>query len=452
MLEYKDDASKRQTMRGFHLAESIPVALHFSRYRAFKDEVRIPLAPLTLILGKNGSGKSVLTRLPVLLASGIDRSATSPLNLVAGGVAHASRYEDLVHQRSAQPFMLGAEIAVEDVSIIFKTTLRHVVESHSLAYEGFEILENGVTILRLEISAPEEIGKESAEFRLMASDAQEKLCKVEFAGLFPSQIDGEPDLQERVVAYRESFERAFGNPAYLGPFRSEASSSGRVPQQGVRALGPRGEGALDILGGDSLRGDGSTSRLVENWFDSAMQGSRVILELASGIPRLLVRDPYRNVDVDLSETGAGFAQVLPIAVQVLSAKNAKLFSPVAIVEQPELHLHPGAHGALADLFIDAAADPEVTTKYMCETHSEQFVTRVRRRIAEGAIRKEDVLIISVAHQSIVDAEVEPVRIIPIDAFGNTETWPVGVFDEAFDDLIALREASAGKKEAPPRAD
>ncbi len=181
------------------MVESIPVALHFSRYRAFKDEVRIPLAPLTLILGKNGSGKSVLTRLPVLLASGMDASATSPLNLVAGGVSHASRYEDLVHQRSAQPFMLGAEIAVEDVSIVFKTTLRHVVESHSLAYERFEILENGATIMRLEIASPEEIGKGNAEFRLMVSDAQEKLCKVEFAGLFPSQIDGEPDLLERVV-------------------------------------------------------------------------------------------------------------------------------------------------------------------------------------------------------------------------------------------------------------
>ena len=434
------------------MVDSIPVALHFSRYRAFKHEVRIPLAPLTLILGKNGSGKSVLTRFPVLLASGLDVSATSPLNLVAGGVSHASRYEDLVHQRSAQPFMLGAEIAVEGASIIFKTTLRHVVESHSIAYEGFELIKDGATILRLEIASPEEIGKGNAEFRLLASDAPEKLCKVKFAGLFPSQIDGEPDLLERVAAYREKFGQAFGDPAYLGPFRSEASSSGRIAQQGVRALGPRGEGALDILGDDSLRGDGSTSRLVETWFDSAMQVSRVILELTSGIPRLLVRDPHRNVDVDLSETGAGFAQVLPIAVQVLSAKNEKFFSPIAIVEQPELHLHPGAHGALADLFIDAAADSDVTTKYMCETHSEQFVTRVRRRVAEGVIRHEDVLIISVAHQGFVGGEVEAVRIITIDAFGNTESWPVGVFDEAFDDLIALREASAAKEEASPRAD
>jgi len=434
------------------LVASIPVALHFSRYRAFKDAVRLPLAPLTLILGKNGSGKSVLTRLPVILAGGVDASAISPLNLVAGGVSHASKYEDLVHQRSAQPFMLGAEMAVGDKRVIFKTTLRHVVETHSLAYESFELLQDDVSVLQLSISSPEEIGKGHAEFKLKATGAVEQLRKVSFSGLFPSEIEGEPDLQGRITTYREGFEQAFGSPAYLGPFRSEASSSGRVPQQGVRALGPRGEGALDILGDDSLRGDGSITRLVEEWFDSAMQGSRMVLELASGIPRLLVHDPQRNVDVDLSETGAGFAQVLPIAVQVLSAKSKKFFSPVAIVEQPELHLHPGAHGALADLFVSAAADADVSTKYICETHSEQFVTRVRRRIAEGVIRNSDVLIISVGHQSVAGGDIDPIRIIPIDTYGNTETWPVGVFDEAFDDLIALREASAVKGEAPARAD
>ncbi|RKQ64143.1 AAA family ATPase [Oceanibaculum indicum] len=434
------------------MVRSIPVALHFSRYRAFKEEVRLPIAPLTLILGKNGSGKSVLTRLPVLIAGGIDTAAISPLSLIAGGVSHASRYEDLVHQRSAQPFMLGAEIAVDDTRIIFRTTLRHVVETHSLAYEQFELFKDDAILLRLSISSPEEIGKDCASFRFHFDGEDKGLCKVKFSGLFPSKIEEYPDVEGRVMGYRKGFEQAFGGPAYLGPFRSEASSSGRVPQQGVRALGPRGEGALDILGDDSLRGDGSTTRLVEEWFDTAMQGNRVVLALASGIPRLLVRDPQRNVEVDLSETGAGFAQVLPIAVQVLSAKNEKLFSPISIVEQPELHLHPGAHGALADLFVSATADPDVITKFVCETHSEQFVTRVRRRIAEGAIDHNDVLIISVAHQSEAGGEIDPVRIIPIDTYGNTETWPVGVFDEAFDDLIALREASVVKDEAPLRAD
>lgn len=339
--------------------------------------------------------------------------------------------------------MVGAEILDGEVRYTFKTTLRHAVESHSLVYEGFEIFEDDARVVQFTISTPEELGKNDAEFYLQLGDSSEKkLCRVKFSGLFPSAIEGEGALQDRIAFLHQRFSGVFGEPAYLGPFRSEAGSSGRVPQQGVRTMGVRGEGALDILGDDSLRGDGATTRLVEEWFDTAMNGSRVVLELASGIPRLLVHDPARNVNVELSETGAGFAQVLPIAVQVLSAANGKFTSSVSIVEQPELHLHPGAHGAVADLFINSAANLEVNTRYLCETHSEQFVTRVRRRVAEGKIKSTDVLIISVAHQSYLDGPVDPVRVIPLDEFGNTETWPVGVFDEAFDDLVLLREASA----------
>ena len=425
-----------------------PVALHFARFRAFKEEARLPLAPLTIILGKNGSGKSVLTRLPVLISGGLKLGATSPLNLVAGGIAHAARFEDLVHQRSAQPFMVGAEIAVDGTSITFKTTLRHAVENHALVYESFEVLYGENSGIKLSISSPDELGKGQAKFAIYVDGTQiDAESRVTFSGLFPAHIEGQVDLTERLKLLHDQFNIAFGSPSYLGPFRSEAISLGRVPQQGLRQMGPRGEGALDILGDDSLRGDGAITRLVEDWFDSAMRGSRVVLELAGGIPRLLVHDPMRNLDVDLAETGAGFAQVLPIAVQVLSARNDRFRVPISIVEQPELHLHPGAHGALADLFVDAATG-DAQTKYICETHSEQFVTRVRRRIAEGKIKSDDVLIVSIAHQSVADGALEPIRVIAIDEYGNTDTWPVGVFDEAFDDLIILREAVAAKGDVP----
>jgi hypothetical protein len=102
----------------------IPTALLFSRYRAFREFTRLELAPLTVIIGKNGGGKSVLTRLPLLLASGLDPEAEAPLDLGAGGVSHSARFEDLIYQRSAQPFCLGAEISENGRTLRFVTTLR----------------------------------------------------------------------------------------------------------------------------------------------------------------------------------------------------------------------------------------------------------------------------------------------------------------------------------------
>src|SRR4051812_37171940 len=104
----------------------IPTALIFSRYKSFKERVVLNLAPLNVIIGRNGSGKSVISRLPLLLASGLKDEAEAPVDLFAGGVLHSSRYEDLIYERSAQPFELGAQIGQGLGSLRFITTLRFV--------------------------------------------------------------------------------------------------------------------------------------------------------------------------------------------------------------------------------------------------------------------------------------------------------------------------------------
>jgi predicted ATPase len=202
-----------------------------------------------------------------------------------------------------------------------------------------------------------------------------------------------------------------------------------------------------LLGDDALRKSGDLVRSVQSWFEKAMDGNRVTLERvslegANDLPRILVHDPIRDVSVDLSETGAGFAQVLPVVVQSLGRSAGRIASSLVIVEQPELHLHPAAHGAIADLISEAAVASAASARFMCETHSEQFIMRIRRRIAEGRIPHDAVNIVSVGHQAEPGARVEPLRVLTIDEYGNPSAWPAGVFDEALDDLVELREAAS----------
>ena len=178
-----------------------------------------------------------------------------------------------------------------------------------------------------------------------------------------------------------------------------------------------------------------------------MNGSRVILTGTADIARMLVHDPLRKVDVDFVDTGAGFSQVFPIIVQALAIRFRRLTCSLAIIEQPELHLHPAAHGAVADLLVDIVAACGDKVRYICETHSEQLITRLRRRIAEGRIAPDAVSIVSVGHQSANDAEIEPLRTICLDQAGTPNAWPVGVFSEAFDDLVLISERP---KDAKPR--
>ena len=60
------------------------------------------------------------------------------------------------------------------------------------------------------------------------------------------------------------------------------------------------------------------------------------------------------------------------------------------MEQPEIHLHPSAQSALADVMIDVINSRESGTdrniQLIIETHSEHFLRRLQRRIAEGSVK------------------------------------------------------------------
>jgi predicted ATPase len=127
-------------------------ALIWNRYRSFKERQKVELAPLTVIIGKNGSGKSVISRLPLILSSGVSSGSQSPVDLMAGGVEHAARYQDLVNMRGALPFTLGCEVAGKFGSFEFETTLRHMAETRSLVIEKFELRENGADRIKVEIT------------------------------------------------------------------------------------------------------------------------------------------------------------------------------------------------------------------------------------------------------------------------------------------------------------
>jgi predicted ATPase len=94
-----------------------------------------------------------------------------------------------------------------------------------------------------------------------------------------------------------------------------------------------------------------------------------------------------------------------------------------------------------DLIIGTVTEAPGEVRFICETHSEQCVMRVRRRIAEGKIPFDSVKLVSVGHRSAEDEPPEPMRIIGFDEYGTPDAWPIGVFDEAFGDLACMQEAN-----------
>lgn len=90
---------------------------------------------------------------------------------------------------------------------------------------------------------------------------------------------------------------------------------------------------------------------------------------------------------DLPDVGFGISQVLPVLVQCFYAPEGSII----LIEQPEIHLHPNAQSTLADVMIDVINSKENGTdrdiQLVIETHSEHFLRRLQRRIAEDMVPK-----------------------------------------------------------------
>jgi predicted ATPase len=96
-----------------------------------------------------------------------------------------------------------------------------------------------------------------------------------------------------------------------------------------------------------------------------------------------------------------------------------------VLEQPEIHLHPLAQAALADVIIQAATHRKV--QVILESHSEHLLLRLQRRIAQKSVSAKDIKLY------FCDAPrgVSTLTPLALDLFGNILNWPDKFMGDAF---------------------
>ncbi len=82
---------------------------------------------------------------------------------------------------------------------------------------------------------------------------------------------------------------------------------------------------------------------------------------------------------NLVDVGYGVSQVLPIITELFRPSAAKML----LLQQPEVHLHPSAQAALGSLFCEAATKGR---QLIVETHSDHLIDRVRMDVRDSATR------------------------------------------------------------------
>ena len=125
-----------------------------------------------------------------------------------------------------------------------------------------------------------------------------------------------------------------------------------------------------------------------------------------------LKGPPRN----LIDVGYGVSQVLPVITELLRTDA----SQILLLQQPEVHLHPSAQAALGSLFCRIASGRR---QLIVETHSDHMLDRVRMDVRDRrtSLKPEDVSILFF-ERSALDVRIHSLR---LDKEGNVKGQPQG---------------------------
>lgn len=429
-------------------------SISFENYKAFSGLESIEIRPLTIIIGRNNSGKSIITRLPLQIARGLSERARGPLELEFDKLNFGGSFVDLIHNRIPHGSVsLGVTCSTKDNKDSVKHTfgfwakIQHYDEYKLQVITEFTIYRDNSPLFTLLWNGKDPL-KDINLYSL--KDRQSKFnCRAVFQGLFPIEI---VDLANKKSILRDKYTKAlvyllrirdvFDRITYLGPFREEPRRGYLFPGGLIQNVGVGGAEAPLLLGDDYLRRKSMILGAVANWFSQNLGGWPLGLSSHGDTFSLVLRHPRNtSLEVNLADVGTGISQVLPIVVQHHFKTMMGQPPSIEIIEQPELHLHPGAHGNLADLYVEST---KLSGSFaIIETHSENFLLRVRRRIAEGKIDADQVNLYWIDDESISSPRLKKIHIMKS---GGVDMWPAGVFSEDFEEVRAIHKAQAEQKQ------
>ncbi len=247
-----------------------------------------------------------------------------------------------------------------------------------------------------------------------------------------------------------SLETMLQGLAYLGPLREYPKRiypwSGNTPEN----VGMKGEDTIAaILAADAEkrklnRGPktalkGFSEFIAEHLVKLGVIHSFRVQPVAAGRKEyeVLVKTHAKAAEVKITDVGIGVSQVLPaLVLPFYCAPNS-----IVWMEQPEIHLHPQVQAELADAFITAIHATEKgkprNVQLIVESHSEHFLNRLQRRIAEGGIRPDEVAV----HFCTKGEDATEMEPLGLNLYGDIVNWPENFFGDQMADLTARTVAA-----------
>lgn len=395
-------------------------SIHFKNYKIFKDRQTLELKPITVIIGKNNSGKSAVAKLPTIIEESFKSGENEAINFINKGIEAGGELRDLVYGRANRLLEIEIDYYDKQRGCDSKLSLGIIIT------EERKKQVSKIDFWKLDKEADFHYSGNGVLYHDEISD-NDYFC--EFLGFrlvncfFADKPDSSADIPSLTAKLKTD---------YIGPIRTIPERDYRLTSMKLNGYGILGENAYQFLIEDSLTTEKSLLNKVSDWYVKNFEGWGVRVNQDKS-PIFQIEIEKGNLRQNIKDTGIGMSQVLPIITRALMPCEE---DTLIIIEEPETHLHPAAHGSLAKLFVESIKQGK--KRYLIETHSQNFILRLRRLVAEKQISHKELAIYYVDFKE--DENYSVLERIDIDEFGRVSKWPEGIFSETLDETIGIRNA------------
>ena len=394
--------------------------------RSFAGKHKIPIRPLTLLVGENSSGKTTF----LAAVSCVFNSQRFP-----GNPGFNEPPYNLGTFDTIATFKAGKYGRANNFSMGFRTDESNLInacevvgtyrnEFGNLVCKRVEIRSDNDQ-LKLALSDSEISGKvklDGEPERAINKKAQTPFLR--FAGmsnlynLLMMVGESQPEVDKLILSPLSAMEAGgFESSFSFAPVRSKPK---RTYDEFSESYSPEGDHIptllARLLAAENGQGEGKkvAEALTRFGKDSNLFKHVSVRRLGKKVSDpIQIQVGIAGPSANLVDVGYGVSQALPIVVQSVLVSSSKL----TLLQQPEVHLHPRAQAALGTFFVDLVRDND---RFMLvETHSDYLVDRVRQEVAAGKLDPDKVVILFFQKPHL-ETTVHPLY---LDASGNVENAP-----------------------------
>jgi predicted ATPase len=365
-------------------------------YKSIKDECTIDIYPLTILAGANSSGKSSIIQPLLLMKQTLEAPYDPGALLLNGPNVRFTSVDQLLTKLPKKECSDSFSVQVEVDRIRYtrntykkdKKKIVDIIETHVHDEDGDSIISPLMT--------PEDINSK---------------ILVNFQKIYEHLILTKNDVAKIVIRNRcfleiglkiNQNEKQIKDDFFVTSKNSIISSYIRkiIHVPGLRG-NPERTYQINAIN-DEFPGtfENYVASLIASWQD--MKSSKLVnlgqalkaLGLAEKVDIRRVDDTQVEVRVghrrknttemvSIADVGFGVSQTLPVIVALIAANPQQL----VYIEQPEIHLHPRAQAALADIIVEAV---NRGVRVTLETHSDLFLRRIQSLVAEDKLAHDKV--------------------------------------------------------------